>query len=104
MLKDAVVQDIEQSGLGIEKKGLRLPFMIRSSDPKIFYSVRNFVYFQANNMITNRFWFGINKGIYTGYLFILSALSGRLLLFRRFQEAVRDGLNGHFDNKKYPLQ
>lgn len=103
LLGKAVIHDLEPSGQDMERSGQRLPVFLRRDDNRLFYSVRNYIYFQKKYLVNRPWVFALHRILYTGYLFILSAFTGRLARFNRFQEAVRDGLSGVFNNSKYPL-
>lgn len=103
LITDAKVDDIEETWQHPAKKISRLPNLLTQPGNLVYYSIRNFVYFQNNNLVNNRFIFYLNRLIYTMYLYLLALFSCRLAAFRRYRTAVKDGINGNFTNTEYPI-
>lgn len=66
-----------------------------------YMSIRNSIYFQRTYLTTNRWVFNVNRYVFTLYLFILAIFTFRFQQFGRFQKAVKEGLNGVFNNQQY---
>jgi glycosyltransferase involved in cell wall biosynthesis len=61
---------------------------------RMYYRVRNSVYFHNNISTTNSLTFALNRLLFTGKLWWLSIKSGKEREFSKFREAVNDGLAG----------
>ncbi len=103
LIKDCKIYDLEQTWQADSKKKMFSPNILTVDSNKVYLSTRNFIYFQNQHLVRNRFIFNLNRIVYSNYLYLLAILKGKKANFRRFLEATNDGLNGNFNNNKYPI-
>lgn len=103
LIEDCKVHDLEQTWQISKQKRMFSPNILNVESNKVYLSTRNFIYFQNQHLVHNRFIFNLNRIIYSNYLYLLAILKGKRANFRRFLEATNDGLNGNFNNNKYPI-
>ncbi|GAA3992250.1 glycosyltransferase [Mucilaginibacter dorajii] len=88
------ISDVDQSqGIGYKSK----PFHSHLLDEwsfRTYYSVRNRMYFYTRVAVSNKLMFKINKGLYLGYLFIVSLSTSKTQQYKMLVSAVNDGING----------
>jgi GT2 family glycosyltransferase len=88
------VTDIDQSqGINYQPK----PFHSHLLDLwsfRTFYAIRNRMYFYSKVTIRSRLIFKLNKGLYLGYLWVVSRLSSKQKEYNKLVAAVNDGLSG----------
>lgn len=61
---------------------------------RTYYAIRNRMYFYVKVAVRSPFVFRLNKGLYMGYLWLISKLSGKQSEYRKLVSAVNDGLQG----------
>jgi len=62
---------------------------------RMYYRVRNSIYFHHKTSLKNALVFNINKVLFIGKLKVLSVLSSKQKEYKNFLVAVNDGLNGN---------
>ncbi len=88
------VIDVDQSqGIGYKKR-LFHSHLLDEWSFRTYYSVRNRMYFYTRVAVSNKLMFKINKGLYLGYLFIVSLLTSKTQQYKMLVSAVNDGING----------
>lgn len=97
----AVVHDLELSWQSTSANTSKLPLALRGSPFRVYYSTRNFIFFQKQRLVKSQLAFAFNALIYILYLSLRAALSGKFAGFAVFLNAVIDGWRGNFDNSKY---
>ncbi len=102
LVEDALISDLEQTWQ-IKQKKMFSSNILDVDNNKVYFSTRNFVFFQKLHLVNNNFIFAMNRIIYSNYLSLLAFFKGKRSNYRRFIEASNDGLKGNFDNKKYPI-
>jgi len=71
---------------------------------RLYYAIRNRVYFEKKNLVDNRFIYIINMIIYSGIVFAVSFINFRFKNIRTFCTAVRHGLKGIMGyNDDFPI-
>jgi len=89
------VIDIDKSqGIGYKRK-LFHSHLLDEWNFRIYYHVRNRMYFYSKVSIKNNIVFQINKILYLAYLQVISVLSGKQNAYKKLKVAVNDGLNGN---------
>lgn len=101
LVRDAIVEDLEQSWQKGRKSGFLNPSILNGSPFRVYYAVRNFIIFQQNTWVKARWKFLMNGFLYTIFLFLLSISTFRFKAFAVYFNAVRDGLLKTFNNNKY---
>ena len=61
---------------------------------RMYYRVRNSVYFHNQISLTNRFEFNINKNIFLLKQLFLAVVSGKFHAYKKLKAAIADGING----------
>lgn len=102
-VEDCKINDLEQTWQNKKQKKLFSPNILEVESNKVYFSTRNFIFFQKQNLVTNKFIFNLNRIVYSNYLSLLALLKGKRANYKRFLEASEDGLNENFNNNKYPI-
>lgn len=102
LIPSSRIIDIDKSWFVKEKHGFIMSFLKTDSDYRIFYSIRNRVFFETRNFIKNKYIYRINKTVLLIILFILSNLVRKKDRYKIILKAIRDGQNGHL-GKEYWL-
>jgi len=79
LIPDSKIIDLEKSWFLAKNQGFLLSLIHSQSSFRIYYSVRNRIYFERKDLVTNKFIYNINKFL---FLFILNSLS---LIFKKKQ-------------------
>ncbi|WP_461450615.1 glycosyltransferase family 2 protein [Mucilaginibacter sp.] len=89
------IVDIDKSqGIGYKKK----PFHSALLDQwnfRIYYHIRNRMYFYSQVAVKSKLLFSINKALYLGYLKAVSLISSKQKEYKKLLGAVNDGLSGN---------
>ena len=89
------VTDIDKSqGLNYQQKFFH-SHLLDQWNFRIYYHVRNRMYFYSKTFIKNPAIFRLNKFLYLNYLRIISVISSRQTEYQKLLVAVDDGLNGN---------
>ncbi|WP_179412073.1 glycosyltransferase [Mucilaginibacter sp. E4BP6] len=64
-------------------------------DFRMFYRVRNLVYFNSKTSVKNAFLFKLNKSILLNKLRIISIISSKQKEYKKLEVAINDGINGN---------
>nr|MBP8782445.1 hypothetical protein [Paludibacteraceae bacterium] len=71
---------------------------------KLYYSIRNRVYFERVYTTNNTVIYFINMVIYSSLVIVYALLQGKIKNIKVYCEAVRDGIKKKLGvNSKYPL-
>ncbi len=103
LVPGAVVNDLEKTWQIKQKGKILSPNILIVDNNKVYFSTRNYLYFQKKFLIKSELIFRLNKIIYSAYLSFISHINGKRANYKRFRDAVNDGLGGNFDNNKYRL-
>ncbi|MGG3964934.1 glycosyltransferase [Heyndrickxia faecalis] len=85
------INDIEKSWFNVKARGFLISLITSKSDMRIYYSVRNRIYFENKDLVNNRFIYKINK------LFFIVILNALTLLYNKKErkqlilKAIKDG-------------
>ena len=103
LLKSCIVKDVQSSCGGEKNENSFVPFL-NINNSKIYYNIRNCIYFEKylknnNNLIRN-----INMIIYLILIKCYLLLKNNIKKYKIILEAINDGNNGILGyNEKYPL-
>lgn len=88
------IEDIEMSW---HMKNKRLSgfstYLMDSSDLRVYYSVRNRVYFESKIIISNVIIYNLNKHVFLFILRLLSLILSKRQRFKFIKKEIKDGLN-----------
>ncbi len=93
LVPQSKVVDIDTSWHLREKKG-QIETLLNGNDLRVYYTIRNHVFFEIENLVSNRFIYNINRFFFSFLLKILSMLKGKKEKYALISKAIRDGLNG----------
>lgn len=102
-LKNCIVQDLESSWF--QKSGFLqrcFPELFENSGLRLYYSLRNRIYFQNQYRVSFRPIFYFHGFLYISILFCVSILLKKFSLFRIILEALKDGIGGEMGKKVAP--
>jgi len=89
------IVDIDKSqGIGYKPKFLH-SVLLDQWNFRIYYHVRNRVYFYSSVAIKNKLIFRLNKSIYLVFLYLISIFSAKQGEYKKLLTAVNDGLKGN---------
>ncbi|MEH7549894.1 glycosyltransferase, partial [Neobacillus vireti] len=74
LIPSSKIIDIDKTWFVREKHGFIMSFLTSSSSLRIFYGIRNRVYFETRNLVRSRFKYILNKTSFLIILYILSLL------------------------------
>lgn len=95
LISNSVIEDIDAPWYVPEKKKFFSVSDIHGgSDDKVYYSIRNTVYFQYNTIINNMVAWKLHKFIYMNIIKLLAILSRKSNRYYLIKKAVEDGLAG----------
>lgn len=96
---NSLIEDIEPSAPATKNRISFFELLDNESDFRIYYKIRNKVYFENKYLITARWIYNINKWVYLGILKIISLITKRNNRFRLIYMAVKDGECGKLGKK-----
>lgn len=89
------IEDIDKSqGIGYKPKFLHSP-LLDNWNFRIYYHIRNRLYFYSRVAVKNRLMFNINKALYLFYLKLVSIASSKQKEYKKLLDSVDDGLKGN---------
>jgi len=89
------IEDIDKSqGIGYKPKFLHSA-LLDQWNFRIYYHIRNRMYFYSRVAVKSKLMFNINKILYLTYLKVVSLLSSKQKEYQKLLGAVNDGLNGN---------
>lgn len=68
-------------------------YLMDSSDLRVYYSVRNRVYFESKIIISNVIIYNLNKHVFLFILRLLSLILSKRQRFKFIKKEIKDGLN-----------
>lgn len=86
--------DIDKSWFVKEKNGFIMSFLQSDSEFRIYYSVRNRVYFETRNLVNNKIAYFLNKASFVLLLYIFSILTKKKGRFKIIVKAMKNGKKG----------
>ena len=89
LVLDSVLEDIDKSWNISRKKEPAFSIIAKGNSFRVYYSTRNRVFFEVNNLITNNLMYEINKNIYS----FLVKVNAEANSFKAFKKAIYDGIN-----------
>ena len=95
LIPAARIEDLESSWNVRQHQGSSFGVLLgQGSDLRVYYGIRNGVYFDAHCRAHDRLVFTLNRWVYLAALAGLARLGGRRARLGLIQQAVRDGLAG----------
>lgn len=87
------IEDLEMSwNIKDNRLSVFTTLLKSGNDFRTYYSIRNRVYFENKDLVTNRFIYNINKSIFLFFLTILSLTIYKIKELKVIKRAVKDGL------------
>lgn len=104
LIPESKITDVDQSqGINYRKKIFASSFL-NQWNFRIYYHVRNRLFFYKPITVKNEFLFNLNKSIFLNWLKLISIISSKQREYQKLLIAVSDGLNsnlGKADPKKF---
>jgi len=104
LIPESKITDVDQSqGINYHKKIFASSFL-NQWNFRIYYHVRNRLFFYKPITVKNEFLFNLNKSIFLNWLKLISIISSKQREYQKLLIAVSDGLNsnlGKADPKKF---
>ncbi|MGF6953420.1 GT2 family glycosyltransferase [Neobacillus sp. B4I6] len=94
LIPSSKIIDIDKTWFVKEKHGFIMSFMTSNSSFRIFYGIRNRVYFETRNLVNNRFKYYLNKISFIMIIFLLSVLMNKNDRFMMIMKAIKNGNKG----------
>ncbi len=95
LIPESRIVDIDQSqGINYQKK-LFASQLLDQWNFRIYYHLRNRLYFYTPITVQNNFLFNLNKLIFLNWLKLISVISSKEKEYKKLLTAVNDGLNGN---------
>lgn len=87
--------DIDKSqGIGYKPKFMHLA-LLDQWNFRVYYHVRNRIYFYSKVAVKSKLIFSLNKNIYLAYCYLISIISSKQKEYKKLLTAVNDGLAGN---------
>lgn len=95
IIKNALVIDVDFSWNYTSNTKNKILFSVleQGSDFRIYYSIRNGVFFESKHNISNKVFYKINKCVYLTLLFFASLYLNKFKRFKLIMKAVKDANN-----------
>lgn len=91
LIPRSIVRDLESSWNNKEKKHMFYSFLNEESNFRVYYTIRNRVNFETNNLTNNHLLYKINKFLFITILFIFSLKYKKRERFMLILKAIKDG-------------
>jgi GT2 family glycosyltransferase len=92
IVPDAKIIDLDQSwDAGARKKRFNSPILETKDDFRVHYSFRNRVYFERNNLLTNKFMYWTNATIFLANLTVKALYHNKIDKVKLVIKSVREG-------------
>ncbi len=103
LVLDSVIKDIEQSW---NIQGVAVYNIVKQRNQvALYYSIRNRIYLEKKELVTNYFMYSINMIIYSSVVLFLGLILFRFKNIKTYFIALYNGLKGEFGkNKNYVLK
>jgi len=98
LLPHHTITDIDTPLVNTRKKDMFSAKFLDMELFRLYFLMRNTMYFTKKCLVTSNFIFTINRVIYNSYIFLLSLAFQKKRSFNVFKKAVKQGLKGDFDN------
>lgn len=97
IVKESIVDDVDRSWCNTDSENdiIVFPILEMGLDQRVYYSVRNQVWFEIDNFKNNNFIYNINKFTYLSLLFVVSFFLRKFERFKLIMRAVKDGSSGN---------
>lgn len=105
LLLDCVIDDIDRSWHLVSKRPAFFRLAHDENLSRLYYSVRNRVYFERRELVTNRFVYAVNMLVYSSVVVALALLGFRVRNIAAYLRGLTDGLRGKLgENPRYILE
>ncbi len=105
LLLDSVIDDIDRSWHLVSKRPAFFRLAYDENLPRLYYSVRNRVYFERRELVGNRFVYAVNMLVYSSVVIALALLGFRVRNIAAYLRGLIDGLRGKLgENPRYMLE
>jgi GT2 family glycosyltransferase len=105
LLLDSVIEDIDRSWHLVSRRPAFFRLAYDGNIPRLYYSVRNRVYFEMRELVTNRFVYTLNMLVYSSVVILLALCGLRFRNIRAYLCGLIDGINGRLgENPGYALE
>ena len=104
LIPSSKITDVDKSWFKENNAGFLLSILKSNSEMRIFYSIRNRIYFENKDLVDNKFIYKINKSIFYLYIEIMTSVLKRKDRKRLILKAINDGkkgLLGEVKNQNY---
>lgn len=92
IVPDAKIIDLDQSwDSGARKKRFNSPILETKDDFRVYYSFRNRVFFERNNLLTNKFIYWTNVSIFLASLTVKAIYHNKMGKVKLVVKSVREG-------------
>lgn len=88
------IEDIDQTWFVKERAGFFKSFLTSPSSYRIYYSIRNRVYFENKNFVRNKIMYNINKFIFLSNVYIYAKLLNQNERLELILKAIQHGEKG----------
>ena len=104
LVLSSLIHDLEESWNASKKNSAIFQIALWENFTKLYYSIRNRVYFERVYTTNNTVIYFINMVIYSSLVIVYALLQGKIKNIKVYCEAVRDGIKKKLGvNSKYPL-
>lgn len=105
LLLDSVIDDIDRSWHLVSRRPAFFRLAQDGNIPRLYYSVRNRVYFEMRELVTSRFVYAINMLVYSTVVIALALCGLRFRNIRAYLDGLIDGMKGRLgENPRYALE
>jgi GT2 family glycosyltransferase len=94
LVPDCKIKDIDKSWFVKENYGFIKSFLKSKQSFRIYYGIRNRVFFEKENFISNKIVYKVNMYAFLTLLYITAILTNETERFNLIRKAIRDGNNG----------
>ncbi len=99
MVFTSILEDIDKSWFVGKGKNFFRRILEEGSDLRIYYAVRNRVFFEYRNLVKSRFVYGVNRLAFK-FILNLTSLGKHRQRIKLFNTAVKDGIAGNLGRRK----
>lgn len=94
LVPESIVDDIDQSWFVVNNTNYYKSLILNDSSFRIYYSVRNRIYFEQTDLVENKREYMTNRSLLLILLRLISILYKRRTRYRFIRNAIKDGENG----------
>lgn len=94
LVPSSKIIDIDKTWFVKENYGFLKSFLMSESDFRIYYGVRNRVYFETRNLVENKLIYSLNRMSFKIVLYVLSILLGKKDRYEMISSSIKNGDKG----------